>query len=235
LAGSHRAPRRNTPRTRQGRTAALPAWAIVVAIVAALIPATALTAHRLVSSDDEPSSHSSDLPIPPVSPSSSAQPGPTETAAPPAEQPKALPRVAPDAPRRISAGQLIDSGFDEAVTDLEPGSASEVARWEPRGSPGSPGPDTVYVIGQVDDDSAFARLPELKPGGTVRLTTDNGVLTYTVSAATLKREDGLAQSSLFRTHKAGRLVLVGVRYDDSGDRLDKALVVTAQLTGANRA
>ena len=208
----------------------------MVAIVAALVPATVLTAHQLVNSDDEPSSHTSDLPIPPVSPPST-QPGTslTETTAPPTEQPKALPRVAPDAPRRITAGQLVDSGFDNSVTDLEPSSASEVARWEPRGSPGSPGPDTVYVVGEVDDDSAFARLPQVKPGATVRITTDNGLLTYTVSAATLKSEDGLAQSPLVRTHKPGRLILVGFRYDDSGDRLDKALVVTAQLTGAKKA
>lgn len=208
----------------------------MVAIVAALVPATVLTAHRLANSDDKPSSHTSDLPIPPVSPPATP-PGTsvTETTAPPADQPKALPRVAPDAPRRITAGQLLDSGFDNAVTDLEPSSASEVARWEPRGSPGSPGPDTVYVLGEVDDDTAFARLPEVKPGAAVRISTDNGVLTYTVRAATLKSENGLAQSPLFRTHKRGRLVLVGFRYDDSGDRLDKALVVTAQLTGAKKA
>jgi hypothetical protein len=207
----------------------------VVAIVAALVPATVLTAQHLVDSDDQPSSHTSDLPIPPVSPPST-QPGTslTETTPPPAAQPRALPRVAPDAPRRITAGHLLDSGFDNAVTDLEPSSASEVARWEPRGSPGSPGPDTVYVLGEVSEDGAFARLAQLKPGASVRITTDSGVLVYTVGAATLRREDGLAQSPLFRTHKAGRLVLVGFRYDDAGDRLDKALVVTAQLTGAKR-
>jgi hypothetical protein len=234
LAGSHRAPRTPKPRTRQGRTAAVPAWAIVVAIVAALIPATVLTAHRFLDSADAPTSKNTDLPIPPVTPKASVQPStspsPTETAAPPAK----LPRVASAAPRRITARGLIDSGFDESVTGIEPSSASEVARWESRGSPGSPGNDTVYVVGEVSAGSAFADLPRLKAGSAVRITTDNGVLAYTVTASTQRSAGGLLSSPLFRKHKAGRLVLVGIRYDASGDATGKAVVVTAQLSAAKR-
>jgi hypothetical protein len=207
----------------------------VIAVLAALIPAAVLTAHRLVDSDDPPSSHATDLPIPPVSPRASTGPSSTPTAAATETPPAKLPRVAPDAPRRITAAGLIDSGFDNAATELDPASTTEVARWEPRGSPGSPGTDTVYVIGEVNgDDSGFAGLPQVKPGASVSITTDNGTLTYTVSAAALKPEDGLTEDPLFTRHKRSRLVLVGIRYDDSGDRLDKALVVTAQLSGAKR-
>jgi hypothetical protein len=89
------------------------------------------------------------------------------------------------------------------------------------------------VIGKVlGQDSGFAGLPRLEPGAKVSIRTDSGTLTYTVSAATLRTEDGLPQDPLFTRHKPGRLVLLGIRYDDAGDRLGKALVVTAQLSGA---
>jgi hypothetical protein len=208
-----------------------------VAIVLALIPATYLTAHRVFGGTTaDPGDSTTDLPIPPVSPSRTPTPSSTPTAgSTPSKTPK-LPRVAPDAPRRLVAGSLVDTGFDESVTDLDATSASEVARWDPRGSPGSPGTDTVYVVGRVyaDGDSAFARLPRLKAGATVSIRTDNGTMTYTVSATTLKPESGLRRDPLFTTHQPGRLVLLGIRYDASGDRLGKALVVTAQLSGAER-
>jgi hypothetical protein len=212
----------------------------VVAIVVALIPATYLTAHRVLSgSSAAPRDHSTDLPIPPVTPSSTPTPSTTPAATPsstPSTPAKSLPRIAPDAPRRLVAGSLVDTGFDASVTDLDATSASEVARWDPRGSPGSPGTDTVFVIGRVYavKDSAFARLPRLRRGAAVSIRTDRGTMTYTVGAATLKPESGLRRDPLFTEHLPGRLVLVGIRYDASGDRLSKALVVTAQLTGAKK-
>jgi hypothetical protein len=111
-----------------------------------------------------------------------------------------------------------------------------VARWESRGSPGSPGTDTVYVIGRVyaDQDSAFAGLPQLRRGAKVSIRTDLGTMTYTVDATALKPEAGLRDDPLFTERKPGRLVLLGIRYDASGSRLAKALVVTAQLTGAKK-
>ncbi len=214
----------------------------MVAIVIALVPATALTAQRVFNGSSSPSGASTDLPIPPVSPS-----GTTSTAAPSsppttpaASQPtpaERLTKISPDTPRRITSGTLIDSGFDSSSTDLDASSDSEVARWGQRGSPGSPGTDTVYVFGRVRPagDSAFADLSKVTVGATVSIRTDSGTMTYTVSEKKLKAESGLAQSSLFTTHQPGRLVLVGIRYDDTGSRLDKVLVVTAQLTGAKKA
>jgi len=218
----------------------VPAWAIAVAVVAALVPATWLASQRVFDSSGSPTHSSTDLPIPAVSPSTTgASPSATPTTvAPPSPQtptaPARLPTVGADAPRRITAGSLIDSGFDSAVSTLDAASTSEVARLETRGSPGSPGTDTVYVIGKVvaGGDSAFARLPELPVGATVTIRTDRGTLTYTVGASTLKAESALAQDPLITEHAAGRLVLVGIRYAASGDRLRQALVVTAQLTGA---
>jgi len=216
----------------------VPWWAIAAAVVAALVPATVLGAHRVFDSGGAPTSHSTDLPIPPVSAGTTPATTPGTTAATPSQPtppPVKLPRVAPDAPRRITSGDVIDAGFDNAVTDLESASTSEVARWASRGSPGSPGTDTVYEIGKVlGDDSGFAGLPQLKPGTTVSIRTDSGTLTYEVSATTLRPGSGLQDDPLFARHKAGRLVLVGIRYDDSGVLLDKALVVTAQLSAATR-
>jgi hypothetical protein len=215
----------------------------VVAIVLALIPATALTAKRVFDTSSSPGGSSTDLPIPPVTPSAtapsatpSATPGSKPSTAPSKGPTVHLPKIAADSPRRITSAAAIDSGFDSSVTDLDASSDSEVARWDPRGSPGSPGTDTVYVIGRVraDGDSAFAKLPRLEAGSTVSIRTDNGTLTYTVRTTTLKQSSGLEHDPLFRTHKPGRLVLLGIRYDASGDRLAKALVVTAELTGAKR-
>ncbi|HEX7715771.1 MAG TPA: class F sortase [Marmoricola sp.] len=212
----------------------------MVAIVLALVPATALMAKRVFDGSSSPGGSSTDLPIPPVSPSGTTPTTTPTTApaspAPPATPAKHLAKISPDAPRRITSGALIDSGFDSSVTDLDASSDSEVARWDPRGSPGSPGTDTVYVLGRVraDGDSAFSELPKLTSGATVSIRTDSGTMTYTVSETKLKALSGLAEAALFTTHQPGRLVLVGIRYDASGNRLDKALVVTAELTGAKK-
>jgi hypothetical protein len=215
----------------------------VVAIVLALVPAAALTAKRVIDDASAPRDSATDLPIPPVTPSATvptpSTPSRTPSSTPskaPTHRVKHLPKVAASAPRRITSAGVIDSGFDSSVTDLDASSDSEVARWDPRGSPGSPGADTVYVVGRVraDGDSAFADLPKVKAGAKVSIRTDNGTLTYTVGATTLRSAAGLERDPLFRKHKAGRLVLLGIRYDASGDRLAKVLVVTAQLTGATR-
>jgi hypothetical protein len=245
LAGSHRAPRT----TRARRPSPVPGWAIAVAVVVALVPATWLGAHRVFDDSASPRrSVSTDLPIPPVSPSTTpattspaatpsgaATPSPSGT--PSAKRPARLTRVPPDTPRRIVSGSLIDTGFDSAVTGIETASTSEVARWGLRGAPGSPGTDTVYVFGMVytsGADSAFAHLPSLRRGARIEIRTDSGTLTYTVRTSRLQRQDGLAKSPEFLAHAPGRLVLVGIRYAGPGRPLPQALVVTAELTGARR-
>lgn len=248
MAGSHRArPARRRP------FSSIPPWVIAVAVVAALLPAVWFGAHRLVgsSADEAPSAGpSTDLPLPAASPgagTTSATPSPFPTPTPSATVPPSspspsptpasrLPRVAPDTPRRLQSGILIDTGFDSAATTIEPSSTSEVTRLGSRGSPGSPGTDTVYVIGAVRPagEGAFGRLAELKVGSTVTIRTDSGTLTYTVRASAQEPAAGLTTDTLFTQHRAGRLVLVGIRYAASGKRLRNALVVTAELTGAVR-
>lgn len=205
----------------------------------ALVPAAWFGAQRVFEGPAASPSRTdpTDLPIPPVSPSvtpttgTTAKATPTATAAPKAP---ALTRVSPDAPRRLVAGSLIDTGFDNAVTRIDASSDSEVARWESRGTPGSPGTDTVYVIGRVGEDRAFAGLPRLAVGAKVTIRTDRGTLTYTVRSTSLEEHAGLEDDAAFTARKPGRLVLVGIRYDASGDRLGRDLVVVAQLTAATR-
>jgi hypothetical protein len=211
----------------------------VLAVVVALIPATWFTAQRVLTGSDSPGQHTTQEPIPPVSPSVTPTAKTTTPPAPPPSTtaPVKLPRVASDAPRRLVVGGLIDVGFDNAVTTIEAGSTAEVARLETRGSPGSPGRDTVYVIGKVfsaGTGSAFAKLPKLAVGKKITIRTDEGVLTYTVRSTGLKTDAHLGKDPLFTQHRAGRLVLVGLRYNASGDKLPQALVVTAQLSGAKR-
>lgn len=232
MAGSHRA---QHSRRRPARSSSVPPWAVAVAVVVALVPAAWFGAQRVFEGPaDSPSqTDPTDLPIPPVSPSATPTTGTTPTA-PATTKAPALTRVSPDAPRRLVSGDLIDAGFDNAVTGIDASSDTEVARWESRGSPGSPGTDTVYVIGRVGEDRAFAGLPQLAVGAEVVIRTDQGTLTYTVRRTSLEEHTGLEDDATFTARKPGRLVLVGIRYADSGDRLGRDLVVIAQLTAAKR-
>ncbi len=150
----------------------------------------------------------------------------------------ALPRIGPAAPRRLASGTFLDVGFDESVEarngTLRSASTGEVARWGSRGLPGSPGTDTVYVVGstRADGESAFAALPRLKPGAKVTVRTDRGRLTYTVVSAADRPTGGLASNDAFAARVPGRLILVGLRVDSSGDATGRAYVVVARLSAA---
>ncbi|MBO9521200.1 MAG: class F sortase [Nocardioidaceae bacterium] len=222
MAGSHRATHR-APRARSGSVSRR---ALALAVVVALIPAAWFTLQRTFGDEDpkRPTSRGTQKPIPSVGttpPSSPATTPPTTPAATP------LPPVAPDSPRRLTSGSVLDTGFDESVEpdgdSFVARSTSEVSRWGSRGEPGSPGTDTVYVVGRTS--GAFANLDDLKAGSTVSLRTDNGTLTYRVSAVTTVAERGFARSPVVTAKVPGRLVLIGT--GGSGYR-----VVTAQLSAA---
>jgi hypothetical protein len=232
VAGSQR-----SGRARQARSSGVPAWAVVVAVVLALVPATWLAGQRLFDSPARsPRTASTDLPIPPESTGATPRTPSSTPASTPSSPAPDLPRITPDAPRRLVSGSVIDAGFDSSVNRLEPATRGEVARLGSRGSPGSPGLDTVVVVGEVfpDGGSAFGGLPRLQRGSTVSVRTDRGTLTYTVSDTTLARESVLAADPAIAARVPGRLVLVGIRYSASGHRMSRALVVTAQLTAAER-
>ena len=231
MAGSHRAP---AP-TRRSRTPA-------VVLVAVLVVGAAIAGgYALSRSDDDPPDH----PAAPRPTSTSSAPVTTPTShptvhstPPPKATPtaKPLPRVRPSPPRRLVVPGVLDVGFDDVVAPrngvFRAASTAEVARWGGRGVPGSPGTDTVYVIGKASADGAFARLGALHRGSRITLRTSTGVLSYTVQATTEAAAKGLTADASFKQRVVGRLQLVGIRYDAKGDRTGTILVVTARLTGA---
>lgn len=216
---------------------------LVVAVVVALIPAVWLGSKRLVG-DDAPANRRVEPAIPAVTtPGVPAKPKPSATKAPgatvTAATPGSLPRVAVDVPRRLSIGSTIDVGFDDSVEPrngiFSAGSTAEAARWGSRGLPGSPGTDTVFVIGKVyrQGDAAFDGLQSVEVGDKVVVRTDNGTLTYTVQVSEDRAAAGIASTSDFTAKVAGRLVLLGVLFDATDDdRTGKYRVVVAQLSAA---
>lgn len=244
LAGSHRAPRSTSRTTQPTRTSKR---AVALAVVVGLVPALWFTGQRLVDDDKSPASNTpTELPIPPVTtPGTPTAVPTTPRAAPstpvgtPTARASNLPGVAPDVPRKLLSSGLLDVGFDDSVEPTSNGSfqaasTAEVARWGTRGQPGSPGPDTVYVIGKtfLSGVSALDTLPRIEVGAEIAIRTDSGSLTYTVRSVADKATAGLAKNAAFAAKVPGRLVVVGIRYDRSGDLTGRAVVVTAQLSGA---
>lgn len=171
-----------------------------------------------------------------ATPTATPTPTPTPTRKPTKAAAPALPRLAPAVPRRLASGSFLDVGFDDSIEprngSFRAASTSEVARWGSRGLPASPGKDTVYVVGTTGPDGkgAFGRLPRLKPGAEVTIRTDRGRLTYTVVSAADRPTGGLANNDAFAATVQGRLILVGLRADRSGDATGQAYVVVATLT-----
>ncbi len=235
-------------RAQPARHGGLPSWVWVVAAVGAVLLLAWFTVPMLVSGDpgtpsNRPTSVSpsttGSTPPPSPSPAPAVTPSPS---APPPTTPHDLPALSPDQPRRLVIDGVLDVGFDNAVgtsgDTLRPASDSEVSRWADRGSPGSPGEDAVIVIGTADptdSSAAFARLAAVEPGTAVRLRTDQGTLTYTVSKRLDVKASSLLQHPELTSEQPGRLVLVGEEYAPSGDRLTTDLVVVAILTGASPA
>jgi len=239
LAGNHRATRvKERPRV-SGRAAA-------ITVVIAMVPLLWFAADRAFDGSEETPDRGALGPAT-STPTVTAEPTPKPTVVPtvkPAAKPPRKPsllRIAPAVPRRLASGTFLDVGFDDSIQprngSFRAASTGEVARWGTRGMPGSPGTDTVYVIGstRADGDSAFARLPRLKPGARITIRTDRGRFTYTVASAANRPTGGLANNDDFAAKVPGRLVLVGLRVDASGDATGQAYVVVAKLTAARTA
>lgn len=237
MAGNHRAPRPATPSRLGSR-------ALAFTVIVALVPAVYLGAHKIFSSGSPTptpgASRSSDLPIPAVSPSTTAPPPtPTPTPTPtPVVVPtsKPLTKVRTDAPRRLNIPGVLDVGFNNSTQPraglFTAASTGEIARWGTRGSPGSPGTDTVFLVGKIDGSrSAFGALGTVRPGMKITIRTNSGHLTYTVSAVARHQAAGLTSDPTFAARTPGRLILIGLEYS-GGTRTRTVLLVTAQLSGA---
>ncbi len=175
----------------------------------------------------------------------STPPSKAPTSAPASPQPSAtkgaepgLPEISGTSPRRLRAGKLIDAGFDAAVTAgtdrFTAASASELSRLASRGRPGSPGTDTVVIIGEdrFDRSAALNRIADLKPGDSIELETYTADLTYVVERSTELDASAVPTIGAVTANVPGRLVLVATTYDSNGNRAGRDTVVTARLTGA---
>lgn len=219
------------------------------------MPAVLLGAQKLFEDSEDPGGTTKGVvepPIPPVttpgltpgltpgstSGTPSSSPPTTSTSSPPTQ---GLPTVPTSVPRSLVVKGLLEVGFDDAVTPeggkFVAGSTAEAARWESRGQPGSPGKDTVFLIGKVyrQGASAFDDLPSVKVGSEIVIRTDEGRLTFTVTASDDRPASGLIDTPDFTDKVPGRLVLVGILFDASDDeRTGQYRVVVAQLSGATR-
>lgn len=248
MAGSHRAARPKEPIKRAGRPTRkkapprLSRRSIAIAVAVALLPALWLGGQRVFGDDD--GTRRNDAPIPDVTSTRTPTATPTPTAAPsatPTATAASLPRVPASPPRRLTVRGL-DVGFDDSIEDRAGGfqaaSTAEAARWGSRGTPASPGTDSVFLIGKVytQGASAFAGLGAVRAGDVVTLRTRNGdVLKYTVSSSASRPAAGMLKSAEFTEKKPGRLVLVGILFDgQDGQRTGQYLVVVAQLSSARR-
>lgn len=247
MAGSHRATQPKEPLKRSGRPTRkkapprLSRRSLAIAAGVALLPALWLGSQRVLGDDD--GTNRDQAPIPDVTstrtPTTAATSPAATPSAPVSTAAPALTRVAASGPRRLTVRGL-DVGFDDSIEDRDGGftaaSTAEAARWGSRGSPASPGTDTVYLVGKVytNSESAFAGLTDVKAGDVATLRTQSGaVLRYTVQSAGPRAASGLLRTPEFTEKTPGRLVLVGILFDSQDDeRTGQYQVVVAQLTGA---
>ncbi|MCX6396153.1 MAG: class F sortase [Propionibacteriales bacterium] len=251
MAGSHRATHPKEPVARSGHPsrkkapARLSRRSVAIAAGVALLPALWLGSQKVL--DDGTGGGSNDKPIPDVTSTRTPSGSPTPSAAattpsrPATTAAPALTRIAASGPRRLTVRGL-DVGFDDSIEARSGGfqaaSTAEAARWGSRGTPASPGTDTVFLIGKVytRGASAFAGLTGVRTGDVITLRTQSGaVLRYTVTSSTPRPASGLLRRPEFTQEKPGRLVLVGILFDRRDDqRTGKYQVVVAQLTGAQK-
>lgn len=215
-------------------------WMLAIPVVIVLVAVAVLVSSKL-------NGNGKPAPTPASSPTSystptTAAPSTSPTATPTASQTKrpAKPKpaaVAEDSPRRLRIGSLVDTRFGNALSTttgrLIPGTPGEVQRVASRGTPGSPGTDTVVIIGAATTTGrgSFDDLGKVAVGSPAELDTYAGTLTYTIRNKSLVSPDAVLGLPRVSAHTPGRLVLVVAHYD-GGNRIGKDLVVIAQLTKA---
>lgn len=223
-------------------------WLWAIPIVVVVVVAAFLIPHLLGGGDNgqqpgktaTPAQNLSPSATPSGTPSTTQEPTATSSATAPTTPAPTPNPVAAAPPRRLVVGNLVDAGFANALQTrsgrLIPTTADQLQRLSSRGVPGSPGDDTVVVVGAASSTStasttAFDNLGSVRIGATVEVETYAGTLTYTVSSRTRHNPDTVLDMPSVRAHHRGRLVLVVAHYTN-GDRTGDDLVVVAQLTKA---
>lgn len=150
----------------------------------------------------------------------------------------ALTRVTATPPHEISIGSLVRAGFSTSLGAVEqhlvPERPDKLQRLADRGLPGSPGTDTVVLVGAANDrgTGALDNLDKVRVGDPITLTTQNATLTYRVHALRQASPAGVLTLPEVRGHDTGRLIIDRARYV-GGNRTGSDLVVIAQLVQAD--
>jgi len=223
-----------------GRARGTTGWMIAGGVVLVVILGSAL-ALLLRPSSSEPEA-AGRAPTPTTTPSPSASPTAPPASASAAPTKKASPRpalarVAATAPHEISIGSLVRAGFSTSLgtvhRHLIPDRPDKLQRVAARGLPGSPGTDTVILVGAANDrgTGALDDLDKIHVGDLITLTTQNATLTYRVDSLREASPDDVLALSQVRARDTGRLVIDRARYV-RGNRTGSDLVVIAQLVQA---
>ena len=188
----------------------------VVVLVATLAAVVLLRGRSSPSGSSTPSTSS-----PAASPSKpatrSASPHRRASSAAPTGAPTVA-SVAPAAPQRMQVGDAPGVGFAEAVRPaggtVSPGSEDLFARLATRGQPGSPGRDTVVVLGVAGSGGAGPfGTTALRPGAAVVVETSRGRLGYRIERSRRIGAQRLLADPALQGRVPGRLVLVAVHQD----------------------
>jgi hypothetical protein len=220
--GSHRAHR--PPRVRRTRAGALALASTVLvgglgtAVVLLRGPET--PPDRAAADADEPGA-----PAPQTrSPDSGTGPSPTL---------RPLPEASPRHLTVLAGGEVplatdFDSARPQTDAPLVTLSSGEVTRLADRGLPGSPGSDTVVIVGDASSGGVWASLPQVEPGNRLLLTTEAGELVYEVVALRSRSPASVLADDWLTEREPGLVVLVG-RYAET----EADLLVRARLTEAS--
>ncbi|HEU4568343.1 MAG TPA: hypothetical protein VFR99_09940 [Marmoricola sp.] len=221
MPGTHRA-------RRPGRRRGLLTAAIAVLVVVGL---GVLAAVQLRGDESGARRTGSPPASSPASPSSSSTASPSS---PGSAEATGLPTVAPAPPQRMQVGDVPGVGFGESVPAARAtaGPSGDLfARLESRGLPGSPGQDTVVVLGGAGAGGPFDAAT-LRPGTEVVVETDRGRLTYRIDTTRTVDARALLGDASLQGQVPGRLVLVAVPRDAGGAPTGRDRVAIAHLTGA---
>jgi len=242
MSSSHRA---------KGRARGLGPWFVGVAVIV-VVAVGAVLALVLDGSGDKTPARTTATPT--TSPTAAPSPAPTATptapaspssSAPPHKRPhkKAKPRIAAIAaspPHEITIGSVVaNAGFGDALSAsngaLFPAGPTDLQRLSTRGTPGSPGTDTVVLVGAANDHGTgvLDDLDQVRTGEKVVLTTQTGVLTYRITELLHAAPSAVLGLSQVSAKVPGRLVIDRADYVNH-NRTGSDLVVVAQLVKAEK-
>lgn len=229
---------------KQRRSLSPRALIIAVLVVVALAAIAYLVLGLLTGSSDDSSGHASGTasragragPAPSASRSAaspSTSPTPSKTA-----KPRDLTHVEATPPHQISiGGSISEEPFGPAIGPtsgrLIPDGLDALQRLADRGIPGSPGTDTVVVVGAASSsgDGVLDGIDDVRDGATIVLESQNALLTYRVTET--RDVDAMKVLSLDAVtgKHPDRLVIDAAHYSGS-ERVGPDRVVVAELVKA---